>query len=188
MHVVLETERLLLRHYTEADAVHLMEMEREPDWLRYVHRQPLADVDAYRNKIRTVFLPHYEKPDGLGPWAVVEKASGLYMGGCHLRLGQDVDIATEIGYSPDDVELGYGLRKPFWSKGYATEVARGLVRKAFTEHGAACVVAMVRVDNLASVRVLEKAGLRRAGTPVALEGEDEASVKYALSRKEFDAL
>jgi hypothetical protein len=48
------------------------------------------------------------------------------------------------------------------------------------------VVACVTDENLASVRVLEKAGLRRVGGPVRLPGEEEGSVKYALTRDQFD--
>ena len=43
MKVVLETDRLLLRHFTESDANALLRMESEPDVLRYVGRKPLAD-------------------------------------------------------------------------------------------------------------------------------------------------
>ena len=186
MKTVLETERLLLRHFTEADAESLLHMESEPDVLRYVGRKPLADVDAYRSKIQTVFLPYYDKPGGYGAWAIIEKASGEFVGGCSLRPGTDADVATAMGYGPDDVEVGYGLRKPSWGRGYATELVRALVRRAFTELGAVSVVACVTVDNLASVRVLEKAGLRRVGEPICLPGEDVPSVKYALCKEQFD--
>ena len=57
MKVVLETERLLLRHFTEDDANALWYMESEPDVLRYAGRGPLADVDAYRNKIQFCLSP-----------------------------------------------------------------------------------------------------------------------------------
>jgi RimJ/RimL family protein N-acetyltransferase len=186
MKVVLETERLLLRHFTEADADALLLMEQEPDVLRYVGRKPLADVDAYRNKIRSVFLPYYAKTGGYGACAIIEKTSGALVGGCSLRPGLDSDLVAEMAFGPDDVELGFGLRKPSWGKGYATEIARALVRRAFTELGAISLVACVTIDNLASVRVLEKAGLRRAGEPICLPGENELSVKYALSKGEFD--
>ena len=81
MKVVLATERLLLRHFTEADADALFHMESEPDVLRHIGRKPLADVDAYRNKIQSVFLPYYDKPGGYGAWAIIEKASGEFVGG-----------------------------------------------------------------------------------------------------------
>ena len=59
---------------------------------------------------------------------------------------------------------------------------------ALTELGAAAVVACVTVDNLASVRVLEKAGLRRVGEPICLPGEDVPSVKYRLTKAQFDEI
>ena len=182
MKTVLETERLLLRHFTEADAESLLHMESEPDVLRYVGRKPLADVDAYRSKIQTVFLPYYDKPGGYGTWAIIEKASEEFVGGCSLRPGTDADVATAMGYGPDDVEVGYGLCKPSWGQGYATELVQALVRAAFTELGAVSVVACVTIDNLASIRVLEKAGLRRVGAPICLLGEDVPSVNYALCK------
>ena len=77
MKVVLETERLLLRHFTEADAEAIFYMESEPDVLRYVGRKALADVDAYRKKITSSLLPYYGKPGGFGAWAIIEKASGV---------------------------------------------------------------------------------------------------------------
>jgi RimJ/RimL family protein N-acetyltransferase len=186
MKVVLETERLLLRHFTEADADALMAVESEPDVLRYVGRKPLADVDDYRNKIRSKFLPYYDKPGGYGPLAIIEKLTGDLVGGCSLRPGVDSEFAAEMGFGADDAELGYGLRKSSWGRGYATEFAQALVRRAFIELGAVSVVACVTVDNLASVRVLEKVGLRRAGEPICLPGEDELSVKYALTKDQFN--
>ena len=186
MKVVLETVRLLLRQFTEADADALWYMESEPDVLRYAGRQPLADVDGYRNKIRSTYLPLYDKPGGHGAWAIVEKASGEFIGGCSLRPGLDARYAEPMSYGQDDVELGYGLRKPSWGRGYASEIVQALIRRAFKELAAVSLVASVTVDNLASVRVLEKAGLRRVGEPICLPGEDELSVKYALTKAEFD--
>jgi RimJ/RimL family protein N-acetyltransferase len=186
MKVVLETERLLLRHITEADADALFHMEREPDVLRYVGRKPLPDVDAYRQKIQSDFLPFYDKPGGYGVWAIIEKATGAFVGGCSLRLGPDAIFSAEIGYRPDDVVLGYGLCKPVWGRGYATEVVKALVRRAFTALGATVVVATVTVDNLASVRVLQKAGLEPIGEAICLPGQNQLSVNYALTKAQFD--
>jgi len=146
----------------------------------------LADVDAYRNKIKTNFLPYYEKSSGCGAWAIIEKVSGEFIGGCSVRPGIDADVAATMGYESHDVEVGYGLRKPSWGRGYATELVQALVRQAFTELKAASVVACVTVDNSASVRVLEKVGLRRVGKPICLPGEKEPSVKYALTKDQFD--
>jgi RimJ/RimL family protein N-acetyltransferase len=183
--MLVQTERLLLRHFTEADAEHLLLMEQEPDVLRHVGRKPLVDVAAYREKIRSVFLPYYVRPDGFGPWAIVEKGSGEFIGGCSLRPGTDSDIAVAMDYVPSDVEMGYGLRKQSWGRGYATEIAQTLVRMAFMDLGVESLVATVSVGNLGSIRVVEKAGLRRIGLPTTLPGEEEPSVKYRLTKDEW---
>src|SRR5947209_20105481 len=65
---------------------------------------------------------------------------------------------------PNDVALGYRLRRAVWGQGYATEGARALIRKGFTELGVQRVFATTYQDNLASRRVMEKAGLKLVRT------------------------
>jgi RimJ/RimL family protein N-acetyltransferase len=187
MHVriVLETERLLIRHMCEDDAEALLAMESDPDVLRYVGRKPLTDVDAYRTRIRTTFLPYDEKPGGFGVWAVVEKVCGEFIGVSSLRPALDSTIASAMAYGPGEAELGYALGKPSWGRGYASEMAQALVRKAFTEMGVELLVASVTVANVASIRVLEKAGLHRTEHCVLLPNEDEPSAKFTLTRNQF---
>ena len=79
------------------------------------------------------------------------------------------------------MELGYRLRKAVWGKGYATEGSLALVRQGVYGPGTACVVASALAGNVASIRVMEKAGLRRVGE-FPLPGYDQPSVKYALDR------
>ena len=66
--------------------------------------------------------------------------------------------------SPNDVALGFRLRRAVWGQGYATEGARALIRMGFTELGVQRVSATTYQDNLASRRVMEKAGLRLVRT------------------------
>lgn len=185
MNVILQTERLLLREFSEADAPALLAMEREPEGTRYLGRKPLADLEACEQKIRSAFMIYYGKPGGCGTWAAIEKATGEFIGRCSLRPALDGDQAAAMGFAPGEIELGYVVRTPSWGQGYATEAARALVRKAFLEMHAPSVVAFVTLANAASVRVLEKAGLRLAGAPFCLPGESEPSAKYAIAREEF---
>jgi RimJ/RimL family protein N-acetyltransferase len=178
--IVLETERLAVRRITEDDAASFLEMERDPEVLRHVGRKPLADVEAYRQKIRTVYMPWYDRPGGYGPWVILEKRSGEFLGGCSLCPALESHDAADMGYGPGEVEIGYGLRRASWGRGYATELVRALVHRALVELGAARVVACVSVANAASIRVLEKAGLRRAEGLFHLEGDDVGSLKYVL--------
>jgi RimJ/RimL family protein N-acetyltransferase len=187
MTVVFETDRFVVRRFIEGDAKDLLQMEIEPDVLRYVGRKPLPDVDAYQRKIQTVYLPLYKPPGGLGAWAVNQKSTNEFVGSCSLRRITDEDAAAEMNYEPGDLEFGYMLCRQFWGRGYATEIARALVHRAFVKFSANRVVACVTVDNLASIRVLEKVGLTRCSEPICLPGEDELTVKYSLTKNRFEA-
>ena len=96
------------------------------------------------------FLGYYRIIRAFGFWAAIEKSTGDFLGWFHFRPREG---------APDEVELGYRLRKSAWGKGYATEGSRALIRKGFTESGVQRVVAEAMAANLASRRVMEKAGL-----------------------------
>ncbi len=181
MKIFLETQRLILRHFTEEDADNLLALDSDPEVMRYIGPYGLADREAYRQHIRTTYFGYYTKYEGFGFWAAIEKASGEFIGWFTLRPAMDYRFASEAGFRPRDVELGYRLRKSAWGKGYATEGARALVDKAFAELGVRCVVASALVDNVASTRVLEKAGLKRVGQ-FFNPGYDQPAVKYALCK------
>ena len=114
----------------------------------------------------------------------MEKAGGAFLGWFILRHGLDCRFAAEAGFRSGDVELGYRLRKAVWGKGYATEGSLALVDRAFKDPAVSSVVATALNGNVASIRVMEKAGLRRVGE-FPLPGYDQPSVKYALNRDEY---
>jgi RimJ/RimL family protein N-acetyltransferase len=183
MTIVMETHRLELRCFREDDAEALLRMESDPEVLRHVGRKPLPDAEAYRGHIRSALLRWYGEPGGHGAWAVLEKSTGEFIGGCSLKPALAARDAAAMGYGPDEVAVGYGLRRSSWGKGLATELARGLVRRAFDKLGAARLVASVSAANVRSIRVLEKAGLERENGLFWVPGEDEASLRYALGRE-----
>jgi RimJ/RimL family protein N-acetyltransferase len=185
MNFFLQTDRLILRQLTEGDAALLLELDSDPEVLRYVGPFGLPDEGAYRQRIREAYLPYYARYAGLGFWAAVEKATGAFLGWFCLRPGPDYRFAREAGFGPGDAELGYRLRRAAWGKGFATEAARALVLRAFEEPGVERVVSSALVPNRASTCVMEKAGLRRLGE-FTIPGFDVPAVKYALTREEFD--
>ena len=79
------------------------------------------------------FLRSYEKGDGYGVWAVIERATGDFLGWLSFQ--------RQVGGVPGSVSLGYRLRRSAWGKGYAAEGARALIRKGFAELGARRIVA-----------------------------------------------
>jgi RimJ/RimL family protein N-acetyltransferase len=147
MQVFLETDRLVLRQFTTADADNLVNLDADPDVMRFV----TGGIPTSRQEIEDEFLPaflgYYQRYEGYGFWAAIEKATGEFLGWFHFR--------PRDGAAPGEVELGYRLRKSAWGKGYATEGSRALIRKGFTELGVQRVVAGAMAVNQASRRVME---------------------------------
>jgi RimJ/RimL family protein N-acetyltransferase len=138
---------------------------------------------AIRNETLPRFLRSYERFEGFGVWASFERSTGEFLGWFEFYPWKDA--------GPDEVELGYRLRKSAWGKGYATEGSRALIRKGFTELGVQRVVAETMVVNAASRRVMEKAGLTHVRTfhqewPERIGGDEHGDVEYALTKADWE--
>ena len=179
MQVFLETQRLVLRRFTMADADDLVSLDADPGVMRYVTGGVPTSRDEIENEVLPAFLGYYQRYEGFGFWAAVEKTTGEFLGWFHFRPRQ--------GAGPGEVELGYRLRKSAWGKGYATEGSRALISKGFSELGVQRVVAEAMAVNTASRRVMEKAGLTLVRTfhqpwPYPIEGDQFGDVEYALDK------
>ncbi len=172
MQVYLETARLTLRRFTAADADNLVALDSDPEVMRWLNGGVPTPRAVIERDILPRFLHSYQRRAGYGVWAAIERASGDFLGWFGFQ--------PPAGASPDDISLGYRLRRAAWGKGYATEGARALIRKGFSELGAQRVFATTYQDNLASRRVMEKAGLTLARTyhltPADLTDEAETCV------------
>jgi RimJ/RimL family protein N-acetyltransferase len=185
VYVFLETERLVLRRFTEDDAELLVELDSDPEVMQFI----TGGLPTSRREVETEILPaylaYYDRDDRFGFWAAIERSSGEFVGWFHFR--------PESDDAPDHIELGYRLRRSAWGKGYATEGSRALIEKGFAELGVERVFAATMVVNVASRRVMEKSGLRYVRTfhqpwPYPIEGEEHGDVEYALLRSEWEAL
>ena len=180
-HVYLETGRLTIRRFTPDDVDNLVELDSDPDVIRYVTRhQPSREEVIARVSKR---IAYYDEKPGFGVWAAVERVTGDFIGWFHLYPADDDG-------SGDEPELGYRLRRPAWGKGYATVGSRALIDKAFTDLNARRVFATTMAVNGASRRVMEKAGMRFvrafvADWPEQLPGDEHGDVEYAISREEW---
>ena len=95
-------------------------------------------------------IANYQKGTGMGVWAVVTKKDDAFIGAASM---------TPLA-GTSEVQLGYRFKKQHWGQGYGTEVARGLVAYGFDQLQLDRLTATTNLDNQASMRVLEKAGLR----------------------------
>ena len=184
MCVFLETERLVLRRFTVEDVDLLVELDSDPEVMQFItggRATPRQEVEA---EILPAYLDYYERDERFGFWAAIERSSGDFVGWFHFRPGSEDE--------PDQVELGYRLRRSAWGKGYATEGSCALIEKGFVDLGVERVYATTMVVNVASRRVLEKSGLRYVRTfhqpwPYPIEGDEHGDVEYGLLRSEWEA-
>ncbi|MEJ3750518.1 GNAT family N-acetyltransferase, partial [Actinomycetes bacterium KLBMP 9797] len=188
MRVYLETERLVLREFTGQDVDNVVELDSDPEVMRYLTGGAPTPGEKIRDEILPRWLAFYDRADGLGYWAAVEKATGRFLGWFHFR--QNRQPVRGDGSRREGVELGYRLRRDAWGKGYGTEGSRALIRKGFTELGVTRVYAETMTVNAASRRVMAKAGLRHVGTfvedwPDHIPGDEQGAVEYALTRAEW---
>ena len=183
MHVFLETERLLLRRFTEADIDNLVALDGDPGVMRFLTGGRGTPREAIERDYLPAYLRYYERFAGYGFWAAVEQSTGEFLGWFHFRPAP--------GSPLDEPELGYRLRRSAWGKGYGTEGARALIDKGFTELSIRRVVASTMAVNTASRRVMEKAGMRLVRTfhqewPDRIEGDEHGDVEYALDRADWE--
>lgn len=172
------TDRLVLRDITEADAELLFDLDSDPEVMRYIGGRPAPDVAGYRDRTRTVHVPQQSHP-WHGIRIVLDRASGEFLGWVFIRPATAYKYAREIGWAqPDEVEVGYRYCKSAWGRGVATEAATPLVRIALADSTTMAVVGCALAGNVASVRVLEKLGLKHVGE-VMLPETSMPTVKLA---------
>jgi len=192
MRVFLQTGRLTLRRFTEADEDNLFELNSDPEVMRFLTGGEPTPREVVRTAIIPVFLGYYERLEGFGFWAAMETATDQFLGWFHFRPPLKNED-TPAGWDEGGVaELGYRLRRPAWGKGYATEGSRALIGKGFTEFGVRRVVAETMAGNAGSRRVLEKSGLIQVGTcasagPADDDSAGQAHVVYELTRAGWTA-
>jgi RimJ/RimL family protein N-acetyltransferase len=180
--VFLETDRLVLRRFTETDVDNLVDLDSDPAVMRYLNGGKATPRERVRDEILPRILGYYDRYSGLGIWSA-ERFSGRFLGWMGLHPNDDGD--------PLDAELGYRLRRSAWGTGYATEGSRALIRKGFTEFGLRRVFATTMNVNVASRRVMEKCGLSFVRTfyedwPEAIDGSEHGDVEYALDREDWE--
>lgn len=182
MHVFCETDRLLLRRFTEADVDDLVALDADPAVMRYINGGRPTPRETIRDEVLPRFMSYYDRYPGLGVWATIERSSGQFLG-WHA-------LTPPAGAGPGVGNLGYRLHTAAWGKGYATEGSRALIRKAFHEYGVQRVIADTMTVNTRSRRVMERCGLTYVRTfflewDEPIEGTEQGDVEYALDRAAF---
>lgn len=148
------TSRLVLRTPRDTDLERLFEIYGDSATHQFNPFGPLTDIDQARSLLGK-WLEHWDAK-GYGQWAVaaredVQRVIGF--GGIDARSYLQVER----------VNLGYRFAPEAWGQGYATELAEAALRYGLAELQLPEIYAVVRPAHLASIRVLEKIGMRAAG-------------------------
>jgi len=149
--VVLETARMYLRKFGPGDALLLFELDSDAEVMRFITKGKATSLTEIEHEILPRILGYYRRSPPQGVWAAHLRSTGEFIGWFHLR-------ADKI--EPDEMELGYRLKRAVWGCGLATEGSRALVQKGVQDWGYSRICARAIVGNFASRRVMEKAGLQ----------------------------
>jgi ribosomal-protein-alanine N-acetyltransferase len=142
------TDRLRLRHYRAEDVTAMFTVFGDPEVMRY--SMSGADPSVEATQVRIQRLIDHQQRFGFSLWVVGDRATGAILGDCGLK---------QLEEGPE-IEVGYRFARSHWGQGFATEAAAASVRYGFTTLGLPRIVAVVEPPNIASLRVLEKVGLK----------------------------
>ncbi len=151
MNVIIETDRLLHRTFTENDAPLLYELNLDPEVTRYTC-DPMTDLAQAKKVLDEVILPQYALYNH-GRWAVHLKSNFEFIGWSGLKCRPE----------RNEIDLGYRFMKKFWGQGYATESAFACIQYGFSKLNLQQIIGRALPGNLASIRVLEKCGMQYLG-------------------------
>lgn len=149
---VIETARLILKPLTVDDSKSLLEIFSDPEVMRYWNTEPWEGIqDAYDfvDNSNNSMLRHESLVLG-----VYLKSTGELAGKCML-----------FSYDKDSkrAEIGFGLGRPCWGKGYISEAGEALIQYGFISLGLRRIEAEIDPNNYSSAKALEKLGFHREG-------------------------
>lgn len=156
MLTVKDSARLSFRLMNQGDAQALWLLDQDPEVMKYLNGGTPNSMET----INTVFIPrmlsYINVEKGWGIWQVSDKTSQEYLG---WVLARPMDFFTD-NPKLNDIELGWRFFKSSWGKGYATEAAIAIKEALSTQTNIDYVSALALADNIASIGVMKKIGMR----------------------------
>jgi len=154
MNISIETPRLLIRELELKDAPGMFEMDSNPLVQKYLGMKPVKCIDESIENIR--FIRQQYTDYGIGRWAVIEKETNQFIGWSGFKW--ITDLTNGHSNYPD---LGYRFLERAWGKGYASEAAFAALDYGFNVLSYPEIFGIADVENLSSIHILEKVGLRK---------------------------
>ena len=153
MSIIIQTQRIIIREFLADELeTYLQHFNDERVTLNLPKRSREERTIVFNNALSQYLVSRYT-----GIWGMFDKNSHEFIGSCLLRP------FTE---QPGAIELGYSIEHNYWRQGLGTEMAITMVEHGFEDPDVNAIVAVTTMDNIASQKVLEKAGLKRDGNTV----------------------
>ena len=146
---LLETERLVLREIITDDAEFMYQLMNDASWLRFIGDRNIKSIEVAEKYIANKLMPSYEK-FGFGFYLTSLKENDAPIGVCGLIKRPSLE----------HVDVGFAFMPEFRNKGYGYESSVAILDYAKDELGIDYIVAITDLDNIASIKLLEKLGLK----------------------------
>jgi RimJ/RimL family protein N-acetyltransferase len=163
--MILQTERLALHELTEDDAPFILELLMSRGFRENIGDRGVSDLDGARGYIERARTGY--AANGFGLWRADMKSTGQPTGLAGLVKRDGLE-------HPD---VGYAFLEPFWGLGLASEAAAASLAYGRDQLGLATIVAITKPQNLGSIAVLKKIGMRDAGM-ILIPGYDDESCYF----------
>lgn len=168
--IVTSRHQLTLRPHREEDAEFMVELNSDPAITAYTPDGPLANVEVAKSIIQSLRQQFNEKR--IGRFIVEDALTKKPIGWCGLKWLED----------SNEIDLGYRFLKKTWGKGLATDAAFRCLEYGFTELCFPLITATVLPQNIGSIKVLEKIGMKKKGEVIE---DGEMYLRFELTREEF---
>jgi len=172
-----ETKRLILRQWQESDIAPFVEMNSDPEVMKY-----FPEIWSFDKSLK-MYNDCQSNESDFGFYPAEEKISGEFIG--FVGLNNPVHM-------PNCVEIGWRLRKEFWGKGYATEAAKKWLSIGFDEYGLDEIISFTTPQNIKSQEVMKRIGMKRDEkrdffhTKIPKEHPLAFHVLYVLQKKDLE--
>ena len=176
MAIILETERLLLRHHVLDYLDALWALYCNAEITKYIPDAPRSYEEA-RDELEWHMHGHPRHPE-LGLWATIHKETGKFIGRCGL-------LPWEIE-GQQEVEIAYTLSQEYWGQGLATEAAKSILDYGFEKLKLRRLICLIDPENIASQRVAEKIGMRLEKRVDGIAGDNYPTLIYSITRTEWE--
>lgn len=177
--MIISTDRILLRNYLASDWERAHEYGKDPEFSKYEFWGPNTEEDTQKF-ISESIVSSLEQPRTKFECAIVDLKSGLFIGGCGLRIE-----------SPEKANVGWAIHPAYQNKGFATEAAKALLQLGFHQLHLKTITATCDVRNIASYRVMEKNGMKRIQLILSdkiVKGHMRDTAVYEIHHSEYQLL